>query len=95
MRNSCGFVVWMLAAILIYGCGDDSIVDLNITPDETMPGKIAFASDRDGNVEIYTMNADGSSLVQLTESEAKRLPLLVGRPMVGSLLLFSDPSGNF
>ena len=94
MRNSCGFVVWMLAAILIYGCGDDSIVDLNITPDETMPGKIAFASDRDGNVEIYTMNADGSSLVQLTESEANDYPFSWS-PDGRKLAFISDPSGNF
>jgi len=29
-------------------------------------GKIAFASSRDGEVNIYTMNADGSNLTQLT-----------------------------
>ena len=31
-------------------------------------GKIAFASDRDGNYEIYTMNADGSGQTQLTNT---------------------------
>lgn len=30
--------------------------------------KIAFASDRDGDSEIYVMNNDGSNLVQLTEN---------------------------
>ncbi len=30
--------------------------------------KIAFASDRDGNLEIYVINADGSGLTRLTES---------------------------
>ena len=29
-------------------------------------GKIAFSSDRDGNPEIYVMNADGSGLERLT-----------------------------
>ncbi len=29
-------------------------------------GKIAFASDRDGDMEIYTIDADGSNLQQLT-----------------------------
>jgi Tol biopolymer transport system component len=28
--------------------------------------KIAFTSDRDGDPEIYVMNADGSNIVQLT-----------------------------
>jgi TolB protein len=31
-------------------------------------GKIAFQSDRDGDWEIYIMNADGSNLVQLTHN---------------------------
>jgi Tol biopolymer transport system component len=30
--------------------------------------KIAFASDRDGDSEVYLVNADGSGLVQLTEN---------------------------
>jgi parallel beta-helix repeat protein len=33
-------------------------------------GRIAFASDRDGNLEIYTMNADGSEWTRLTNNEA-------------------------
>ncbi|WP_455279239.1 CFI-box-CTERM domain-containing protein [[Eubacterium] cellulosolvens] len=31
-------------------------------------GKIAFASDRDGDYEIYVMNADGSNVTQLTNN---------------------------
>jgi hypothetical protein len=31
--------------------------------------KIAFASDRDGSLELYVMNADGSNLTQLTHNE--------------------------
>jgi hypothetical protein len=33
-------------------------------------GRIAFATDRDGNSEIYTMNPDGSSLTRLTNNAA-------------------------
>lgn len=34
------------------------------------PGRIAFVSARDGNSEIYTMNPDGSGLVNLTNNPA-------------------------
>ncbi|MDY7080437.1 MAG: hypothetical protein SXV54_26450 [Chloroflexota bacterium] len=37
------------------------------SPDNT---RIAFVSDRDGNLEIYVMNADGSGQVNLTNSPA-------------------------
>ena len=33
-------------------------------------GKIAFHSDRDGNFEVYAMNADGSSQTDLTNNPA-------------------------
>jgi Tol biopolymer transport system component len=38
------------------------------SPDGT---RIAFASERDGNWEIYTMNADGSQPQRLTDNEAQ------------------------
>ena len=34
----------------------------------TPPGRIAFTSNRDGNPEIYTMNADGSDVKRLTNN---------------------------
>ena len=34
-------------------------------------GKIVFYSDRDGNLEIYTMNSDGSNPTRLTFNEAR------------------------
>ncbi len=33
-------------------------------------GKIAFFSDRDGNNEVYTMNADGTGQMRLTNNAA-------------------------
>src|ERR1043165_9475396 len=33
--------------------------------------KVAFASDRDGNLEIYTMGTDGGGLARLTENNAE------------------------
>ena len=38
-----------------------------ITPNSS-GGKIAFVSDRDGNSEIYIMNADGSDQQNLTNN---------------------------
>ncbi len=38
------------------------------TPSPTPAARIAFTSDRDGNGEIYAMDADGSSLTRLTNS---------------------------
>jgi Tol biopolymer transport system component len=34
-------------------------------------GKIAFQSDRDGNNEIYTMNANGTGVQRLTNNSAR------------------------
>lgn len=35
------------------------------------PDRIAFAGDRDGNAEIYLMNADGTGVRQLTDDPAE------------------------
>jgi TolB protein len=37
-------------------------------------GRIAFTSDRDGNFEIYVMNADGTALTRLTDAPDNFLP---------------------
>jgi Tol biopolymer transport system component len=45
----------------------------SLPPLPPMPGRIAFQSSRDGNWEIYTMQADGSSESRLTNSAADDL----------------------
>ena len=40
------------------------------SPSAAPAGKIAFTSDRDGNDEVYVMNADGSGLARLTSEKA-------------------------
>jgi Tol biopolymer transport system component len=42
-----------------------------LAPVPEPPGKIAFASDRDGNFEIYVMNPDGGGLVRVTNNPAE------------------------
>jgi Tol biopolymer transport system component len=42
----------------------------NLPKPPNLSGKIVFGSNRDGNNEIYRMNADGTSLTRLTENTA-------------------------
>jgi len=52
-------------AVALLSCGDDDGTG------PTLEGtKIAFQSDRDGNFEIYVMEADGSDPVRLTDNPA-------------------------
>ena len=95
MRDSRCYVVWVFIAIPILGCGDDPVVNPDITPDENipLPGRIAFASDRDGDLEIYMINADGTSLVRLTESKGFDVPRSWS-PDGRKLAFVSDRSGS-
>ena len=71
MRGARCSVLWALFVIPILGCGEDPMSQSYTTPDEILPfsGQIAFSSDIDGDSEIYLMNVDGTSLMQLTENE--------------------------
>ena len=52
------FVGVLLACALLAGCGGGS-----------NGNKIAFYSDRDGDDEIFVMNADGTGVQQLTDND--------------------------
>lgn len=55
--------------------------------------RIAFVSDRSGNYDIWTMNTDGSDLMQLTNDEANdRMP--IWSPDAKEILLLSDKVGD-
>jgi Tol biopolymer transport system component len=69
------------------------------------PGKIAFDSDRDGDTEIYVMNADGSGVTQLTNNlatdcqpawspDGKRIAFLSTRDGVDSEIYVMNADGT-
>ena len=65
----------------------------------SLPGRIAFQTDRDGNWEIYVMNPDGSGQARLTDHPAEDwlprwLPAPAGAP--GSYVVFvSNREGDW
>lgn len=55
-------------ALALVSCEDDDATGVDRPPPDGM--EIAFASDRDGDNEIYVMDADGSNPVNLTNDRA-------------------------
>ena len=59
-----------------FGLYDNDVVQVTVgnssppPPCTTNCGKIVFVSDRDGNYEVYTCNADGSDVTRLTNDPA-------------------------
>src|SRR5438067_381974 len=69
MHRNVSNVRW-LAAVLglaLAGCGSDSTAPSG----RPAAGQIAFTSDRDGNVDIYLVHADGSGVTRLTNNPAR------------------------
>lgn len=68
-------IVVMVGVLIISACGTDGgQTDLEPgEPAEQTTGAVAFASDRDGDFEIYVIRDDGSSVVQLTDNSADDL----------------------
>lgn len=71
-RRSCVFRGWRtsLPIVLTLVAASCSGGTSNSTPPPSRPaatlGRIAFAGERDGNAEIYVMNADGTGVERLT-----------------------------
>ena len=101
MKTIIGISIILLLMTLInvsnLACsGHDEPPDVTTTPAITpnsSGGKIAFLSDRDGNAEIYIMNADGSNQVNITNNSAwDSLPCL--SPDGTKLAFSSDRVGD-
>ncbi|HUG16784.1 MAG TPA: DPP IV N-terminal domain-containing protein, partial [Thermomicrobiales bacterium] len=70
---AAALVVFAMVAIVlaqIFGAGGDDDGQQAAPVDATPTGQIAFVSERDGNAEIYLINADGSGLRRLTDNPA-------------------------
>ncbi|MCK4324384.1 MAG: PD40 domain-containing protein, partial [Armatimonadetes bacterium] len=62
MRQTVAVCLVVTLVVLIGGCGGTGTV--------LAPNNIAFETDRDGNREIYVMEADGSNQTNLTNNSA-------------------------
>ena len=67
---ACGIIV-MLASAIFASCSDNSTEP---APPVQKTLKIAFISSRDGNSEIYVMNADGTEQKRLTNNDGEDGP---------------------
>jgi|GEM_PF-3437522 len=90
MRKALQSSPWFLAiSLAVGGCGAHP-------PATTaqLTGRVAFASTRDGNTEIYSVRADGSDLLRLTNSPSEdNYPLW--SPDGSKMSFLSDRSGNW
>ncbi|MFQ5872187.1 MAG: TolB family protein [Dehalococcoidia bacterium] len=88
------FVISFTAALLLTSaCGGDGQLAATPTPGAPATGKIAFHSDRDGNEEVYVMNADGSDQTKLINSAANEF-FPSWSPDGTRIAFFSDRDGN-
>src|SRR5438034_1052892 len=71
-RLHCVRSVALLALIGFAGCERSTVAPTSsdLVATESPQGRIAFVSERDGNAEIYVMNADGSGVTRLTDNPA-------------------------
>ena len=67
-RAGFGAVLGVLASVLVVTSVISPPTAHAVFPGSN--GKIAFSTSRDGNYEIYVMNADGSSQTRLTNNPA-------------------------
>ncbi|MGD2206422.1 MAG: hypothetical protein PVH17_06555 [Anaerolineae bacterium] len=81
IAGAAAAVVAVVGLVVVFGLSDGRLIGApqptatNTPPLSPTPmgggGQIAFVSDRDGNAEIYIMNADGSGITRLTNNPAR------------------------
>ena len=73
LSQLCLATIGIVCAAIWLGCGDDEdtgATNFTIGPSLLLTTKIAFASDREGNRDIYVMNVDGTDVINITKHEA-------------------------
>ncbi len=70
----------VVVALLLASCtpaveGEEEVAVVVEEEQVTVEGKIVFGSKRDGNWEIYVMNADGSNQQRLTDNPSDDVQL--------------------
>ncbi|NJN67858.1 MAG: TIR domain-containing protein [Chloroflexaceae bacterium] len=90
------FVPVVVLSLLIVACAGVSLAVPQLVNQVFPPltGKIVFRSDRDGNYEIYVMNADGSNQTRLTYDGAKD-SFPAWSPDGGQIAFQTDRNGNW
>jgi Tol biopolymer transport system component len=89
MKLSVPLLALLSALAILAACGDEG------EPGPIATGKIAFRSERDGNLDIYVMKADGTGLTRLTNNSAEDGLFGFAWSPDGSRIAFvSDRDGN-
>ena len=89
----------LLMFVAFTGCNQQtstSVTDSPVTSAQkpgSSSGKITFMSGRDGNMEIYVMNADGSNQTPLTSNTVKSVAS-VWSPDGSKIAFMSEKDGN-
>src|SRR5262245_17758581 len=95
MKNFRQF--WLVGSLVLAWLGFMSLPQMTLRLNAAFPGTnglIAFGSNRDGNEDIYSMNADGSRVTRLTNNPA--VDSYPSWSADGAQIVFnSDRDGNY
>src|SRR5437667_265676 len=71
MKNTIRRAAIILSFAWMAGCGSNNTYNPSLSGAAAVPSlpKIAFESERDGNRQVYVMNADGTGVTRLTNDD--------------------------